>query len=166
MAKIGLLLTYLTGATALALHASVSCDHCLRRTPMATRATVLHAKLPSTPEGYTPLGNQILVDLQSLPSETKAGILLPTVYADDAPAEFVGDDVFRTPEVQAGVVIAMGPGLVAEDGSRVPMPPIAVGQKVIVAADPNAGEKCLLDGVAARDNTLFLYTPENIWAAC
>lgn len=106
----------------------------------------------------TPLGDYILVDLQSIPSQTEVGILLPTTFMNE-----FDDAEFLKPECRAGVVKAMGPGAMLEDSTRAPMPDFKVGQKVIVG--PEKGERVQLDGQSLQESTLFLFKAEEIWSS-
>ena len=108
----------------------------------------------------TPMTDQILVDLQSIPSETKGGVLLPTAFEDDD--EF---EQLLSPEVRAGVVVAIGPGAWKKDGeARSPMPDVKVGQKIIVS--PTAGIRLQQEGKTVRESTMFLFEARDIWAVC
>ena len=110
-------------------------------------------------DNVTPLFGQILVDLQSKPSTTTAGILLPTCFEDDDEIE-----TFAKPEPRAGTIVAMGPGAITKSGDTAPMPPLSVGQKVVVA--PTAGMRIQEEGKLLRDSTLFLFEAQDIWASC
>ena len=112
-----------------------------------------------TGQELKPLGDSIVIDLQSVPSTTQAGILLPTVFEDEDE-----DDAFVKPEPRAGTVLAVGPGALTKDGARAPMPSLASGQKVVVA--PTAGTRIPLDGRPLRESTIFLFKAEDIWASC
>ena len=90
-----------------------------------------------------------------MPDATNAGILLPTTFMNQ-----FDDAEFLLPECRAGVVVALGPGRLAPDGSRIPMPPISVGQKVIVG--PAKGERVELYGQSLQESSLFLFTPEEV----
>ena len=71
------------------------------------------------------------------------------------------DAEFLLPECRAGVVVAVGPGRLAADGvSRISMPDIQVGQKVIVG--PAKGERVELYGQSLQESTHFLFTPEEV----
>jgi co-chaperonin GroES (HSP10) len=98
--------------------------------------------------------NQLLVDLQTEPTQTSAGVLLPTAFTDDY-------DAFITPKLRCGTVLAIGPGSEGEDGSSVPMLAVEVGQKVVVA--PTGGLKVEPEGRDV-DSSVFLFEAEQIWA--
>ena len=109
-------------------------------------------------ERLQPLNDYILVDLQSIPSQTATGVLLPTAFEDD------NEDVaFNKPECRVGTVVAVGDGALTLDGARAPMPDISVGQKVLVS--PAVGTRLQEEGKSMRDSTHFLFTAEEIWAA-
>lgn len=92
---------------------------------------------------------------QSVPDATNVGILLPTTFHNE-----FDDAEFLAPECRTGTVVAMGPGRLAKDGSRVPMPPLEIGQKVVVG--PAKGERVELFGQSLQDSTHFLFTPEEV----
>ncbi len=64
---------------------------------------------------FTPLGERIVIKPMEQEAQTKGGILLPDT-AKEKPQE--------------GEVVAVGPGRVADDGSRIAME-LTVGDKVI-----------------------------------
>ncbi len=64
---------------------------------------------------FTPLGERIVIKPMEQETQTRGGILLPDT-AKEKPQE--------------GEVVAVGPGRVAEDGSRISME-LTVGDKVI-----------------------------------
>jgi len=64
---------------------------------------------------FVPLGERVVVQPTEQESQTKGGIFLPDT-AKEKPQE--------------GEVVAVGPGRVADDGSRIPME-LAKGDKVI-----------------------------------
>jgi len=64
---------------------------------------------------FRPLGERVIVQPIELEQQTKGGIFLPDT-AKEKPQE--------------GNVVAVGPGRVADDGSRIPME-LAAGDKVI-----------------------------------
>ena len=64
---------------------------------------------------FTPLGERIVIKPMEQEAQTKGGILLPDT-AKEKPQE--------------GEVVAVGPGRVAEDGSRIAME-LSIGDKVI-----------------------------------
>ena len=64
---------------------------------------------------FTPLGERIVIKPMEQEAQTRGGILLPDT-AKEKPQE--------------GEVIAVGPGRVAEDGSRIAME-LTIGDKVI-----------------------------------
>lgn len=120
---------------------------------------------PPSAEACIPLLDNILVEIETVPSETAAGILLPTVYADEAPDEFTGDEIsVYADEARAATVVTMGPGLTAEDGTTVPMPQLTAGQRVIIA--PRSGEPVRLEGQSPAESTLVLVKPWQLWGAC
>lgn len=93
---------------------------------------------------------------QSIPDSTNAGILLPTTFMNE-----FDDAEFLLPECRAGTVVALGPGRLAPDGvTRIAMPDIQVGQKVIVG--PAKGERVELYGQSLQESTHFLFTPEEV----
>lgn len=95
----------------------------------------------------------VLVDLQSVPSSTEAGILLPTVFFD---VEEKNEEAFVKAEPRAGTVVAWGPGRLSYDGSTlIPMPPLSVGQKIVCGAEK--GERVVLDGESMGDATHYLF---------
>lgn len=95
----------------------------------------------------------VLVDLQSVPSSTDTGILLPTVYYE---FEEKNEEAFVKPAPRAGVVVAVGPGRRSADGNMViPMPPLTPGQKVVCGT--GKGERVVLDGEATNDATHYLF---------
>jgi co-chaperonin GroES (HSP10) len=110
-------------------------------------------------EELQPLEDHIVIDLQSAPSATVAGILLPTVFEDEQE-----DEAFAKPEPRAGTVLAVGPGALTKNGNRAPMPDIKVGQKVVVG--PKAGIRIQLKDKPLRESTIFLFKAEEIWAVC
>jgi co-chaperonin GroES (HSP10) len=124
----------------------------------STRVSALRLLAP-TQDAIEPLNDQILVDLQSIPSQTEVGILLPTVFLDDDE-----DDAFLAPEPRAGTIVSVGPGRTAGDGTTIPMPDLKVGQKIVVG--PAKGKRVKLDGQLESEATLFLFTPDEIWGPC
>lgn len=126
--------------------------------PRATAAIQATMRVPSA-DVVAPLNDHILVDLQSVPSQTTTGILLPTAFLDDEE-----DDAFAAPEPRAGTILAIGPGRVSEDGTKIPMPDLKVGQKIVVG--PSKGEQLKLENVADSESTLFLFRPDEIWGPC
>ena len=110
-------------------------------------------------EQLQPLDDHIVIDLQSAPSATVAGILLPTVFEDEQE-----DEAFAKAEPRAGTVLAVGPGALTTNGNRAPMPDIMVGQKVVVG--PKAGIRIQLKDKPLRESTIFLFKAEEIWAVC
>ena len=106
----------------------------------------------------TALGDMVLVDLLNVPAKTAKGILMPTVFQDDDE-----DDAFVKPAPRVGTIVSVGPGRVGKDGQLVPMPPISVGQKVVVGT--SKGERVQLDGESLQESTLFLFTAEEVWHA-
>jgi co-chaperonin GroES (HSP10) len=121
------------------------------------RATLI-ASIPAA-EVMRPLNDMILVKLQSIPSQTKAGILLPTVFENEDEA-----DEFVAPAMRVGTVVAFGPGRLAEDGTTVPMPPIAAGQQVVVGT--GKGERVQLEGQSLQESTHFLFKADEVWFGC
>ncbi len=109
-----------------------------------------------------PLGDQVLVDLQSMPSETAGGLLLPTVFQDRLEGGFT-DDNFVEPEPRSGLIVAVGPGAPDDNGKPVPVT-LKVGQKVVVG--PTGGQKVMEKGKSAADCTTFLFREEEIWTTC
>tara|TARA_B100001013_G_C24349887_1_gene339908 strand:- start:87 stop:395 length:309 start_codon:yes stop_codon:yes gene_type:complete len=69
----------------------------------------------ATVVNFRPLGERVIVQPIELEQQTKGGIFLPDT-AKEKPQE--------------GNVVAVGPGRVADDGSRIPME-LAAGDKVI-----------------------------------
>jgi len=125
-------------------------------------APIAEETMPASASSIVPLQDYVLVDLQSVPSATEVGILLPTVYYD---FEEKNEEVFVKPKPRAGTVVAVGPGRRSGDGCVIiPMPPLTVGQKVVVGADK--GEKVVLDGEAARESTHFLFRVEELFGYC
>ena len=125
----------------------------LRTLSAAPRSPLPSAQMPSTAAGIKPMQDYVLVDLQSVPSATSSGVLLPTVYFDGTEKN---DEAFIAPEPRAGTVVAVGPGRRSWDGNVViPMPPLSVGQKVVVGAD--RGERVVLEGESASEATHFLF---------
>lgn len=109
------------------------------------------------PSNLTPLEDQVLVQMQLEPDASAGGILLPVVFIVEQ------EDAFARPEVRQATVIAMGPGKLAKDGSRVPMPSVEVGQSVIIG--PNKGIKIQEEGKILNDCSYFLCKAEDIWTA-
>jgi len=110
-------------------------------------------------EKLTPMYDQVLVDVQSMPSSTEAGILLPTAFQDDETF-----DQFITPKARLGTVLAVGPGAIASNGSPMPMPDFTVGQKVVVG--PSAGNRLQAEGKSVQESTTFLFHADEIWGTC
>ncbi len=65
--------------------------------------------------GLQPLGDRVLVEVDESQEQVQGGIVLPESAAEK-PTE--------------GTVVAVGPGALKDDGTRVPMP-VAVGDRVI-----------------------------------
>lgn len=122
----------------------------VRAPPLAMGSTAVPAN------DIQPMYDQILVSLETAPAETAAGILLPSAFVDEETF-----DQFAKPEPRVGTIVAMGPGGLMEDGSRVPMPPLSVGQEVLIATA--AGERVEEQGKPLRESTLYLFRPEEIW---
>ena len=98
----------------------------------------------------------LLILTSSEPASTLAGILLPTVYEDVSEKN---DEAFVKPEPRAGTIVAVGPGRRTGNGNAViPMPPLKVGQRVIVGAD--RGERVVLKGQAVSEATHYLFRTE------
>ena len=96
----------------------------LRTLSAAPRSPHPSAQMPSTAAGIKPMQDYVLVDLQSVPSATSSGVLLPTVYFDGTEKN---DEAFIAPEPRAGTVVAVGPGRRSWDGNvLIPMPPLRV----------------------------------------
>ena len=65
-------------------------------------------------------------------------VFLPTVFTDKIEgAGGVMDTVFAKKGVRAATVVAIGPGKQLPDGTRVPMPPLKAGQKVVIGPQSN-----------------------------
>ena len=146
-----LVLTLATHSSCLALGSARTHLHSCRTPPP-------YASVDSG-EKLVPLADYLVVDLQSVPSATQAGVLLPTVFQDDQE-----DDAFVKPEPRAGTVLAVGPGIRTRDGEYASMPAISTGQKVVVA--PTAGVRVPLEGRPLRESTIFLFKADEIWAMC
>eukprot|EP00325_Prymnesiales_sp_UTEX-LB-985_P024851 CAMPEP_0174720764 /NCGR_PEP_ID=MMETSP1094-20130205/34413_1 /TAXON_ID=156173 /ORGANISM="Chrysochromulina brevifilum, Strain UTEX LB 985" /LENGTH=164 /DNA_ID=CAMNT_0015921305 /DNA_START=9 /DNA_END=503 /DNA_ORIENTATION=+ len=134
--------------------------------PQSAAASAAHRRTDAAPrcvsvpvERMVPMYDQVLVDLQIVPSKTVAGVLLPTAFTDEETF-----DQFVKPEPRVGTVVAVGPGAVANDGTRGWMPPIAVGSKVVVA--PTAGQRLQQEGKALRESTVFLFEVGDLWGTC
>ena len=131
--------------------------------PAAVRATApLLAEMPGSASKITPLQDYVLVDLQSVPSATDTGILLPTVFFDEAEKN---EESFIQPKPRAGTIVAIGPGRRSNDGNVVvPMPDLKVGMKVVVGADQ--GERVILDGETTQDASHYLFKVNELFGNC
>ncbi len=76
-----------------------------------------------------PLGNRVLVELKKKETATASGIVLPESADKEKKAE--------------GTVVAVGPGKVLDNGSRV-LPEVIVGQNILVKSW--GGDEVKLDG--------------------
>jgi len=80
-------------------------------------------------------------------------------------AEILTDIAIVTPEPRAGTVVAVGPGRMSIDmKTRIPMPPLQIGQKVVVGA--GRGEKVLLEGQLAQEGNLYLFRADELLGYC
>lgn len=89
---------------------------------------------------YAPLGDRVIVEPQSAEQTTKSGIVLPDT-AQEKP--------------QSGVVIAVGPGRVSDEGKSVPMN-VKEGDVVIYAK--YGGTELKVDGTGyliVRENDIL-----------
>lgn len=80
---------------------------------------------------------------------------MPTTFMNE-----FDDAEFTLPEVRAGVVVAVGPGALASDGSTIPMPPLEIGQKIVVG--PTKGDRVQLEGQSLQEATLYLFKAEDV----
>jgi len=118
--------------------------------------------MPASADIVKPLQDFVLIDLQTVPSESAGGILLPTVFFSE---EEKNEEAFVTPEPRAGTVVAVGPGRMSIDmKTRIPMPPLQIGQKVVVGA--GRGEKVLLEGQLAQEGNLYLFRADELLGYC
>ena len=110
----------------------------------------------------TPVNDQVLVELVKQPAQSEGGIFLPLDNNDDFEAEVLARN-FGKKEVTLGTVLAVGPGALLPDGTRMVMPELAVGQQVICS--PFGGEKVGLDteGKEASGSPLYLFAAEDVW---
>ena len=148
----------------LLLHASTCASFAVASVQSQLRGSIRRvqppcAKVITTGEEIVPLTDHIVVDLQSIPSETQAGILLPTVFEDEQE-----DLAFVQPEPRAGTVLAVGPGALTKGGEHATMPKITKGQKVVVG--PVGGVRIPLDGKSKQDCTVYLFKADDIWGVC
>jgi co-chaperonin GroES (HSP10) len=82
---------------------------------------VLPTKAP--PCTYEPLGDTIVIKPKDKPTETFGGIQLTKAAADQA-----YKDLRRF-----GIVVAVGPGVLLNDGTRAAMPDIQIGDEVVAS---------------------------------
>ncbi len=112
-----LLLLLLDGVAGFALPAPAACRFALAA---ARSPAPLLVDMPSDAASFKPLHDYVLVDLQTVPSTTEAGILLPTVYYE---FENKNEEAFVDPEPRVGTVVAVGPGRLSGNKKKIlPMP--------------------------------------------
>lgn len=133
----------------------------VHQTPQGKSLRVAQPRALVVPAGVElkTFGDQVVVDGQTQPTETKSGLLLPLEYTEKV-AGF--DEEFKVEQgIQAGTVKSIGPGLRMADGTLAQMPEVKFGQKVLISAgvgnrlqqedeDEPQGEGTLLI-VGARD---------------
>lgn len=101
------------------------------------------------PRTLQPLRDHVLVEISSVPVETAAGILLPTMFETDD--DF---DVARSLEVRKGLVIAVGPSSSDQKGDVTPSS-VAPGDVVIVG--PRGGIKLQEEGKSVSESSLYMF---------
>ena len=91
--------------------------------------------------------------MQKEPAASTGGILMPSAFSEDDEALY--EDAFGKKECRVGTIVAIGPGLTAEDGTRVPISNLEVGMTVVI--DKVDGIKVEPAGKADRAASFYLY---------
>jgi chaperonin GroES len=120
--------------------------------------TPVRARMSTPPQDLKPMHDQVLVDLQSEPTVTEYGLLLPTVYSERLEGGFT-DDQFVEKKPRAGVILAVGPGKLAEDTGKLIPPAVKAGQRCVVG--PTGGIPVPQEGESEEE--LFIFREEQIW---
>jgi co-chaperonin GroES (HSP10) len=120
--------------------------------PQQNRVSVLVALL-GVPRTINPLYDNVVIDMQTQPSQSTGGIFLPTTFrSGDQMTE--GDNMFVAPEPRKGKVLAVGPGVKTTDGSTVRVE-LTIGQDVIVGS--RGGIKLVEEGKTVSDSSLYVF---------
>ena len=99
----------------------------------------------------------MLVEVQKEPAASTGGILMPSAFSEDDEALY--EDAFGKKVCRVGTIVAIGPGLTAEDGTRVPISNLEVG--MTVAIDKVDGIKVEPAGKADRAASFYLYVRDH-----
>ena len=101
------------------------------------------------------LNDMVLIELQTEPAKSAGGIMLPTNFDNEET-----EGAFQRQPPKSGTVVSVGPGLITAAGTKVAIPGISEGQRVVIKGGT--------DGVkldpSDYDSALYLFPAGTITA--
>ncbi len=114
----------------------------VKKTVKKTSPKAAPIKIVQNKSGVTPLADRVVIDPTALETTTSFGLIIPETASKEKP--------------ETGIVVAVGPGKVADDGSHIPVG-VSVGDKIMF-------NKYGYDEVKVNGKEYYIVSEQNILA--